>query len=125
MRKMIPDMKFLTDQNVSPKTTTFLKDLGLDVVGVREIDMPAISDESLYAMANDKGFILITYDVDAASFFSVKKDLPGLILIRVHPQTFEFLHPALKIFFEKVDYKELQRSIAVVSNQSYKILTAH
>jgi predicted nuclease of predicted toxin-antitoxin system len=119
---MMPDMKFLTDQNISPKTTAFLKDLGLDVSGVREIDMPEISDESLYAAANNQDFILITYDVDAASYFSTKRNLPGLILLRVQPQTMEFLHPALKIFFEKVDFDELQGNIAVINNQSYKIM---
>ncbi|MFQ5586341.1 MAG: DUF5615 family PIN-like protein [Thermodesulfobacteriota bacterium] len=116
-------LTFITDQNISPQTTTYLKELGLDVTGIREVELPDHHDMTVYKRAQDMGRILITYDVDAASFLCVKRDLPGVILIRVQPQIPEILHPALKIFFEKVDFEELAGNMAVVNNQSYKILT--
>ena len=117
------ELKFITDQNISPQTTAYLKELGLDVTGIRDEELPDWNDLSLYARAEEMGRVLITYDVDAASYLCVKRTLPGVILIRVQPQIPEILHPALKIFFEKVDYEELSGSMAVVNNQSYKILT--
>ena len=117
------ELKFITDQNISPQTTAYLKELGLDVTGIRDEELPDHNDLSLYALAEEMGRVLITYDVDAASYLCVKRTLPGVILIRVQPQIPEILHPALKIFFEKVDYEELSGSMAVVNNQSYKILT--
>ena len=117
------ELKFITDQNISPQTTVYLKELGLDVTGIRDEELPDYNDLSLYALAEKMGRVLITYDVDAASYLCVKRTLPGVILIRVQPQIPEILHPALKIFFEKVDYEELSGSMAVVNNQSYKILT--
>ncbi len=117
------ELKFITDQNISPQTTAYLKELGLDVTGIRDEELPDWNDLSLYARAEEMGRVLITYDVDAASYLCVKRTLPGVILIRVQPQIPEILHPALKIFFEKVDFEELAGSMAVVNNQSYKILT--
>lgn len=117
------ELKFITDQNISPQTTAYLKELGLDVTGIRDEELPDWNDLSLYALAEEMGRVLITYDVDAASYLCVKRTLPGVILLRVQPQIPEILHPALKIFFEKVDYEELSGSMAVVNNQSYKILT--
>ncbi|MCP3678070.1 MAG: hypothetical protein GY721_10900 [Deltaproteobacteria bacterium] len=117
------ELKFITDQNISPQTNAYLKELGLDVTGIRDEELPDHNDLSLYALAEKMGRVLITYDVDAASYLCVKRTLPGVILIRVQPQIPEILHPALKIFFEKVDYEELSGSMAVVNNQSYKILT--
>ena len=120
---METDLTFITDQNIAPETTSYLKEIGLDVVGYRELDLPDHNDMTFYKEAQDQGRILITYDPDAASYICVKRTLPGVILLRVQPQIPEMLHPALKIFFDKIDLEELEGHMAVVNNQSYKILT--
>jgi len=116
-------LTFITDQNISPQTTAYLKELGVDVIGSRDMELPDCNDLTIYKRAEEMGRVLITYDVDAASYLCVKRTLPGVILLRVQPQIPEILHPALRIFFEKVDHEELSGSMAVVNNQNYKILT--
>ncbi len=116
------DFRFLIDQNISPKTTAFLRELGLDVIEVGEAIVER-TDEAVYSLAKRENLFLMTYDVHAPLFFQTKRALfLGLILIRVHPQTTEVLHPALKLFFDKVDFEELRDNIVMINNQNYQVM---
>lgn len=114
-------MKFLLDQNLSPKTTRFLKTLGLDAHDMRDKGLGGASDEKIYEFAKKQDFILITYNSDFSRMYKTRKDLPGLILLRVHPQTIEILHPILKDFFLKLDISRLTNSISVIERHRYRI----
>jgi hypothetical protein len=44
-----------------------------------------------------------------------------LILLRVHPQTIEVLHPLLEGFFTKVSLQQLQSAIATIESHRYRL----
>lgn len=114
-------MKLLLDQNLSPKTTAFLRRLKLNAKDVRAVGLMGADDQRIYEFAKAEGFILVTYDTDFSRRYVFGKDLAGLILLRVHPQTIEILHPVLKDFFSKVQPSQLQDTIAVVERQRYRL----
>lgn len=114
-------MKLLLDQNLSPKTTTFLRGLKLEAKDLREVGLIGADDQRIYEFARAQGFVLVTYDTDFSRRYVFGKDLPGLILLRVHPQTLEILHPVLKDFFSKVQPSQLQDTIAVVERHRYRL----
>jgi predicted nuclease of predicted toxin-antitoxin system len=114
-------MKFLLDQNLSPRTTAFLRRLGLEVKDVRDVGLWGATDQDIYAFAKSEGFILVTYDVDFSRRYISDKGLPGLILLRVHPQTIEVLHPVLEDFFTKVGLQQLQSTITTIENHRYRL----
>ena len=114
-------IKLLLDQNLSPKTTSFLRDLGWDVVDLRELGRAAASDEEVYGLAKGEGRVVVTYDLDFSRRYMAHRDLPGLILLRVHPQTVEVLHPILKDFLRRVKPEELEGAIATVEPHRYRI----
>lgn len=41
-------MKFLLDENISPKTAHFLKKLGHDAVHVRDVNLRGVSDNKIF-----------------------------------------------------------------------------
>lgn len=114
-------MKLLLDQNLSPQTTAFLCRLNLAVKDVRDVSLKGAVDQDIYDFAKTEGFILVTYDTDFSRRYIFDKGLPGLILLRVHPQTVEVLHAVLKDFFAKVSLQQLQGAIATVERHRYRL----
>jgi predicted nuclease of predicted toxin-antitoxin system len=114
-------VKFLLDQNLSPKTKGFLQEMGIDVKDVRDVGLTGAPDEQVYAFAKAEEFMVVTYNSDFSRKYIFEKDLPGLILLRVHPQTVEVLHPVLKDFFSKISPEQIQHSIAVVERHRYRL----
>ena len=51
-------MKFLLDENISPKTVKFLKSLGFEAVHVRDVDLRGASDSEVIKFARENGLIL-------------------------------------------------------------------
>ncbi len=107
-------MRFLLDQNVSPQTLLFLKSLGIDVLDVRGVGLKGKDDDLIYEYALQHKLVIITYDHEFDYKYVSRKDLDGLILLRVHPQTLEILHPILKKFFDTVDIKKIEKCIVVI-----------
>jgi predicted nuclease of predicted toxin-antitoxin system len=115
--------KFLLDENISPKTVLFLHSLGLEVIGIREVGLQGKSDEIIYGHAKENGFVLVTYDHEFGHVFHYRKDLEGLILLKVHPQTLETLHPVLKRFFESIKERnvDIRKTIVVIEKFRFRI----
>lgn len=91
-------MKFLLDENVSPRTAKLIKGLGLEALHATDAGLGGKSDNELYEYCKDRGFILVTFDHQFGFEYTSRKDLGGLVIIRVHPQTLELLHPILENF---------------------------
>ncbi len=114
-------MKFLLDQNLSPQTTRFLRRLGLESTDIRDVGLSGKEDDVIYDYARKGGFVLITYDHDFIYKYIFQKNLEGLILIRLHPQTLEETHNLLKMFFSSVELKQIENSIVVVERHRFRI----
>ena len=114
-------MKFLLDQNLSPKTLQLFRELGFDAVDLRELGKAGVPDEEVYGLAKAEGRVLVTFDLDFARRFMVGKELPGLLLLRVHPQTLEVLHPVLQNFLKKVRPEDLLGAIVTLERDRYRI----
>ena len=114
-------IKLLLDQNLSPKTADFIRSLGWDAKDVRELGKGGADDADIYEFAKAEGWTLVTYDLDFSRRFMADKKLPGLILLRVHPQTVEILHPVLQDFLQRVKSEDLAGAIVTVEPQRYRL----
>ena len=114
--------RFLLDQNLSPRTTNFLREeINLNVTDVREVDLLGASDDVIYAFATIEGYILMTYDTDFARLYQRERGLPGLVLLRFESQAVETVHPILRDFFSRVELDKLQGATTVVERGRYRI----
>ena len=57
-------MKILTDETVSNSTIQFLRNLGNDVLDVREVGLGGKPDEDVAAFAQAEQRIIVTHDKD-------------------------------------------------------------
>ena len=60
----IRDLKFLTDENISPKVVSFLRQKGFDIIDVKEEGWHGTEDKRLMEMAYKEKQFIITHDVD-------------------------------------------------------------
>jgi predicted nuclease of predicted toxin-antitoxin system len=114
-------LRFLLDQNLSPRTTQYLRELGLDAQDVREVGLTGKSDDVVYEYALKNRFVLITFDHEFGPLFISRRDLEGLIIVRIHPQTLDRVHKAFKEFFAKVTDEQIKHNLVVIEEYRFRI----
>ena len=106
---------------MSPQTTLFLKSISVEAVDIRDVGLSGKPDDIIYAYAVKHNFILITYDLEFSRMYLSGRNLKGLILLRVHPQTKELVHDVLKKVFTTVPESQMKKSIVVVERHRVRI----
>lgn len=114
-------IRFPVAQNLSPKTTEFIRSLGWEAQDLRGLGMVGASDDELYEFAASGEWVLLTYDLDFSRRFVADKRLPGLVLLRVHPQTVENLHPVIEDLLQRVKPEEMLGAIVTVNSRHYRL----
>ena len=80
-------MRFVVDENISPKTAKFLKDLGYTAVHVREIKL-GLEDDKILKLSVVKDSIVLTSDKDFGELvFKKKHPHVGVVLLRLKDET--------------------------------------
>jgi predicted nuclease of predicted toxin-antitoxin system len=78
-------MLFLANENIPLKTCEELKNEGINILSVREIE-PGATDEKVIQLAKEDDRILITFDKDFGKLvFKLKQMVKGVILLRFSP----------------------------------------
>ena len=84
-------MKFLADENIPLEVVLQLQRNGFDIISLSNM-RPRASDEEALSIANKEKRIIITFDTDFGELvFKLKKENKGVILLRIHPQSKEYL----------------------------------
>jgi predicted nuclease of predicted toxin-antitoxin system len=77
-------VELLADENIDPEIIDWLRQLGHNVLSVRESHR-GISDEAVLSIAGENRHILLTADKDFGDL-TIRRSLPvrGVILLRLH-----------------------------------------
>jgi predicted nuclease of predicted toxin-antitoxin system len=117
----MPD--FLVDENIPFSAVVILRDHGYRARHVREIGLRGATDETIFARAQDEGWIIITRDLGFGSLL----DYPlgthaGIVVLRV-PSTFTApqIRNVLSTFISTVEPNMLNRALAIVEPGRYRI----
>jgi len=70
----MPKVRFLTDENVSPRLVQAIRNKGFDVEDIKEKSLFGISDNQILMLARKEKRVIITYDSDFANLLNY----PGL-----------------------------------------------
>lgn len=113
---------YLLDENLRDETLAFLRGLGLDVTSVREQCLHGASDAELQEWACENGRIVVTFNADFADIRSVPPGAnPGVIRLRIEPQTIEVVHPVLAALFRTVPHGDFAHALTTVTNSRVRI----
>lgn len=118
-------MKFLLDQNISPKVTRFLKEQGHDARDTRDLHLHDASDDQLWELAQSEQRFFITFDLD---FSDLRKYPPGpkfgVIIFRTRSTTSKTVIRLLRTILQRYPEKKLRGKLVIVTENQVRIRKA-
>jgi len=110
-------LRFLLDENVPRSVERFLKARGLDVERVP----PGINNAEVVRLAREKQRTLLTRDADFANVFTYPpSELPGIVVLKIHPPTRERLVEALERLLS--GFQELRGRLFIVEEERVTVV---
>ncbi len=76
-------MRFLVDQNRSPRLAELLREAGHDAVHTGDLGLERAADDTLIVLARDQGRVIVSGDTDFGALLALAHDTtPSVILFR-------------------------------------------
>jgi predicted nuclease of predicted toxin-antitoxin system len=99
------EIKLLTDENISPKVVTFLRQSGFDVIDAKEQQWFGTSDEDLLKIAYREQRFILTHDADFGTLaINGGKPTYGILYLRLkNPQPSNIIRVCKQVFQLAVD----------------------
>ena len=89
-------LKSLADENIPLKVVKKLKQEGFDIISISKLK-PGINDYEVIELACKMNRIIITFDKDLGRMVILEKiKPPGLIILRIRPESVEYIYNVLK-----------------------------
>ena len=115
-------MKFLGDENISPRSVAFLQDLGFDAVHAREVGLKGKSDEEVMEFALKEERVLLTLDRD---FADVRNYPPGthngIIRMRLAFSSPQAVNTCLEMLLRQLSDQDVKGNLVVTDGLRYRI----
>jgi len=110
-------MKLLADLHISPRTVTFLRSLGHDVVRVNEILPVTASDDIIVGQAAQEGRTVLTQDLDLSAIIALAgAKAPSLITLRLFSSRIEYVNALLQRVLSTLEQDVLAGMIVTVED---------
>ncbi len=99
------NLRILTDENISPRVVSFLRQSGFDVLDVKEENWHGTEDDILLEHAHSDHRFILTLDSDfGALAINEGKPFFGIIYLRLRSSRYESCIRVLKqLFDQKID----------------------
>jgi len=115
-------MKFLLDENISPKTAHFLKELGYNAVHVRDVKLKGASDEKIFEYAKQYNFVSITVDRDFGNILDYPPGThPGIIRLKIRYMPSERVNSVLQNFLKELNIEDIRGNLAILEEDRYRL----
>jgi len=110
-------MKFLIDENISPKVAEELRKLGYDAIHVREVRLKGHTDEEIMTFAKNKGRVVLTLDIDFADIRNYPLGThSGIIRLKIKSASSKRILDCLKSQLPEIMNHPLEAGALVVTN---------
>ncbi|HPZ08275.1 MAG TPA: DUF5615 family PIN-like protein [Candidatus Eremiobacteraeota bacterium] len=115
-------MRFLGDENLFDPIIDYLKNLGHDVLSVRDKGLSGISDEEIYQMACKENYIIITMDKDFSRIVRFPaENCGGIILVKIYRRTLDETLSIFIKYFSQIKNDDIEKNLIVITPERYRI----
>jgi len=117
-------MKFLIDNNLSPKLSVLISTIGFESLHVKDIGKQNSTDQEIFEFAFENNFIIITADTDFGYLLSRwNKNLPSVILFRFFTYNPQTQLSAIKVITENHSAELINGSLILIEPEKIRIRT--
>lgn len=115
-------MKFLADMGISLRTVEWLRQLGHDVVHLRDRGLQKLPDDQILALALVEQRIILTIDLDFAQLLAISKQaLPSVILFRLGNENYDEINQRLIEILNNCQQDLETGAIVSVNNETFRV----
>jgi predicted nuclease of predicted toxin-antitoxin system len=115
-------VKFLLDENLSPRHAATIRSWGHDATSVVESGLGGKDDFAIRGAAVESGRILVTLDGDFANVLRFPpQGTPGVMRMRLHPPTEEAIENALQFAIARLTDISLDGKLVIVDEKKIRI----
>jgi predicted nuclease of predicted toxin-antitoxin system len=105
-------MRLLIDMNLTPRWVQWLADASHEAIHWSAVGDPTASDEHICAYARERGFVILTSDLDFPQILArTRQSGPSVILLRGEPLVPEGRSSSLLLALEECQSELLQGAI--------------
>lgn len=117
-------MKFLIDNNLSPKLAGSISAFGFECLHVKNIDKQNATDQEIFEFAFENNFIIITADTDFGYLLSRwNRNLPSVILFRFFSYNPTTQLSAIKVIIDNHSSELTNGSLILIEPEKIRIRT--
>ncbi len=109
------EIKFLLDENLSPLTVVYLRQLGFDAIRITDHPGYSRDDEKIAVLARKERRVLVTLDLDFGEIYKFSAvGSYGVWVLRLTDLTVESVNQRLKEFIRSRVFSSLDPSSLVI-----------
>jgi predicted nuclease of predicted toxin-antitoxin system len=114
--------RLFLDQNIRIEIAASLRADGHEVIHASEVNLGRHTDELLFHWAVERGMTIVTFDVDFAERAYWRRDPhPGIVRLRLEPQTPAHVLPVLRRFLASWPVEKLQNALVVLAENKVRV----
>ena len=115
-------MKFIADMGISLRTVEWLRQLGHDVVHLRDRGLQKLPDDEILTLALVEQRIVLTIDLDFAQLLAISKQtLPSVILFRLGNENYDEIDRRLIEVLHNCQQDLATGAIVSVNNETFRV----
>lgn len=115
-------MRFLVDLALSPKTVSFLRNLGYEAIRVSEAGLPKAKDAEVMKYAIDNNMIVVTADLDFGEILAYTEHKKhSVIILRLKNPSPEHVNSILSLILPRTEKSLKEGSIVIVEEGRIRI----
>jgi predicted nuclease of predicted toxin-antitoxin system len=110
------------NENLFEPIIDYLKNLGQDVLSIRDSGLSGISDEEVYRRACKEKRVIITMDKDFSRMFRFPPEkCGGIVVVKIYKRTVDDTLSIFKKFYTSIKEKDILGNLVIITAEGVRI----
>jgi predicted nuclease of predicted toxin-antitoxin system len=115
-------MKFFANENIFEPIIDYLRNVGKDILSIREAGLSGISDNEVYQLACKEERVIITMDKDFSRMFRFPPEkCGGIIVVKIYRRTVDDTLKIFKKYFSSLKEEDIKKNLVIVTPENVRI----
>jgi len=115
-------MKFFANENVFEPIIAYLRDLGHDILSIRDSGLSGITDDEVYRRACDEKRVIVAMDKDFSRTFRFPPEgCGGIIVLKLYKLSIEETLEYFKEYFANLKAEDIVDNLVTVTKEGVRI----